>query len=200
MAELTSISLLERVADRSDSQAWERFAEIYAPLLRRWLRAYDVQEADADDLVQDVLAVVARELPAFRSSPQPGAFRCWLRTVLVHRLRNFWRSRQHRPLATGATSVLERLGELEDEASQLSRTWHADHDREVLARLMALIRPKFLPKTWEAFHRQMFGGQRADQVAAELNMSLSSVYVARSRVLAALRCEAAGLVDSTGHE
>lgn len=104
MAELTSISLLERVADRSDSQAWERFAEIYAPLLRRWLRAYDVQEADADDLVQDVLAVVARELPAFRSSPQPGAFRCWLRTVLVHRLRNFWRSRQHRPLATGATA------------------------------------------------------------------------------------------------
>lgn len=65
---------------------------------------------------------------------------------------------------------------------------------------MALIRPKFLPKTWEAFHRQMFGGQRADQVAAELNMSLSSVYVARSRVLAALRREAAGLVDSTGHE
>ncbi len=70
-----------------------------------------------------------------------------------------------------------------------------EHDREVISRLLELIQPTFLPKTWEAFHRQMFGGQRAGQVAAELNMPLSSVYVARSRVLSALRREAAGLVE-----
>jgi RNA polymerase sigma-70 factor (ECF subfamily) len=49
--------------------------------------------------------------------------------------------------------------------------------------------------TWEAFSRQVFGGQRADQVAAALGMPISSVYVARSRILSALRIEAKGLVD-----
>jgi RNA polymerase sigma-70 factor (ECF subfamily) len=157
-----------------------------------------VQNADSDDLVQEVLAVVAQELPAFSHNRQPGAFRTWLRRILVNRLRNFWRSRNHRPQATGTSSVLERLQELADDTSQASRAWDEQHDQDVLARLMELIRPSFLPKTWEAFHRQMFGGQRADEVAAALGMPLSSVYVARSRVLAALRREALGLVESTG--
>lgn len=64
-----------------------------------------------------------------------------------------------------------------------------------MARLLESVRPRFEPKTWEAFRRQMFDGQRADQVAAELGMPLNSVYVARSRVLSTLRQEAAGLID-----
>jgi RNA polymerase sigma factor (sigma-70 family) len=194
----TSVSLLEKLQHPDGREAWERLVVLYEPLLKQWLRSFEVQEADADDLVQDVLGVVVRELPEFRHEGQAGAFRAWLRQVLVNRLRNFWRGRQHRPVATGASSVLERLNELEDQHSQLSQTWDREHDHQVLTRLIELIRPSFLPKTWEAFHRQMFGGQRADQVAEELGMPLSSVYVARSRVLAALRREAAGLVDSTG--
>lgn len=194
----TSLSLLTKLRQPGDQEAWDRLVKLYAPLLQQWLRGLEVQEADADDLVQDVLAVVVKELPEFRHGEHAGAFRAWLRQVLVNRVRNFWRSRQHRPLATGNSSVQERLKQLEDDASQLSRAWDEQHDREILSRLIELIRPSFLPKTWEAFHRQMFGGQRADQVAEELGMPLSSVYVARSRVLAALRREAAGLVDSTG--
>lgn len=194
----TSLSLLEKLRQPDDQAAWDRLVGLYAPLLKLWLRSFEVQEADADDLVQDVLGVVVRELPEFRHEGQAGAFRAWLRQVLVNRLRNFWRGRQHRPIATGTSSIEERLKELADNASQLSRVWDEQHDLQVLTRLIELIRPSFLPKTWEAFHRQMFGGQPADQVAEELGMPLSSVYVARSRVLAALRREAAGLVDSTG--
>jgi RNA polymerase sigma-70 factor (ECF subfamily) len=193
----TSLSLLTKLRQQGDQEAWNRLVKLYAPLLKQWLRGFEVQEADADDLVQDVLAVVVKELPNFQHAEHAGSFRAWLRQVLVNRVRNFWRSRQHRPLATGASSVQERLKQLEDDASQLSQIWDEQHDREILGRLMEQIRPRFQPKTWDAFHRQMFGGQRADQVAAELGMPLSSVYVARSRVLAALRREAAGIVDST---
>jgi RNA polymerase sigma-70 factor (ECF subfamily) len=196
--EQTSVSLLEKLRQPGDQEAWDRLVGLYAPLLKQWLRSFDVQEADAEDLVQDVLAVVVRESPQFVKSDQAGAFRSWLRKVLVNRLRDFWRQRQHRPMATGASSVLERLNELEDDASQASRVWDEQHDRETLSRLLAQIRGRFLPKTWDAFHRQMFGGQRADQVAQELGMPLSSVYVDRSRVMAALRREAAGLIDSVG--
>jgi RNA polymerase sigma-70 factor (ECF subfamily) len=192
----TSLSLLARARHTDDRQSWNRLVELYAPLLRRWLRRYEIQDADAEDLVQEVLAVLATELPKFDHNRQTGAFRSWLRKILVNRVRNFWRSRWNRPAGKGGSSLLDALAQLEDEASDVSRIWDAEHDREVVARLLELIRPDFLPKTWDAFHRQMFLGQRADQVAAELDMPLSSVYVARSRVLSALRREAAGLVDS----
>jgi RNA polymerase sigma-70 factor (ECF subfamily) len=195
--EHTSVSLLQSLRQPENQDAWDRLVKLYAPLMHRWMQAFGIQGADADDLVQDVLGVVVQEAPHFHRE-RPGAFRAWLRQVLVNRVRNFWRSRQHRPLATGASSVLDRLQELEDDTSQLSCIWNEQHDREVIARLVELVKPTFLPKTWDAFHRQMFGGQPADQVAEELSMSLSSVYVARSRVLAALRREADGLVDSTG--
>lgn len=192
----TSLSLLARLHRSTDSMAWNRLVDLYTPLLHRWLRQYQVQPADADDLLQEVLAVVAQELPRFEHNQRTGAFRSWLRKILVNRLRNFWRAREYRLTAAGGTSMREQLAQLEDPTSQLSRLWDEEHDRHVIAQLLKQIRPRFLPKTWEAFRRQMFAAERADQVALELDMPLSSVYVARSRVLAALRREATDLVDS----
>ncbi len=190
----TSLSLLGRAqADQHDG--WWRFSELYAPLLRGWLARFEVPQADAEDLAQEVLLVVSRELPQFEHSGRAGAFRSWLRTILVHRVRDFWRARHYRPSATGGSSWQERLEQLVDENSDASREWNVEHDRFVMARLLEHVRPRFEDKTWEAFRRQMFEGQSADVVAAELGMSLNSVYVARSRVLSTLRREAQGLVD-----
>ncbi len=192
----TSLSLLARASQKSaDPQSWKTLAAVYDPLLRRWLTAFDVQAADADDLVQEVLATLAGELPGFQHNQRTGAFRAWLRNILVNRLRNFWRARDQRPAASGGSSVLERLNELEDGNSQSSKLWDEEHDRLVIARLMELVRSRFLPKTWDAFRRQMFEGQSPEIVAKELGMPLSSVYVARSRILAALRQESQGLVE-----
>jgi RNA polymerase sigma-70 factor (ECF subfamily) len=155
-----------------------------------------VEAADADDLVQEVLLTVSRELREFQHSGRTGAFRSWLRTILSHRARDFWRSARYRPSPTGGTSWAERLEQLADERSDASREWDLEHDRHVMARLLEQVRPRFEPKTWEAFRRQVFDGERADVVAAALGMSLSSLYVARSRVLSALRREAAGLIDT----
>ena len=191
----TSLSLLTRArADMSDD-AWQQFAELYAPLLRSWLARFDVPATDADDLIQEVLLTVSRELPRFEHSGRAGAFRSWLRTILVHRLRDFWRSRKYRPAATGGSTWAEQLEQLADESSNASREWNLEHDRHVMSRLLESVRPRFESQTWEAFRRQMFDGQRADAVAAELGMPLNSVYVARSRVLSILRREAAGLID-----
>ncbi len=191
----TSLSLLDRVRDDVTDEAWQRMAEVYSTLLRAWLLRFEVATTDADDLVQEVLLTVLRELPRFEHSGRAGAFRSWLRTILVHRLRDFWRSRNYRPAAAGGSTWMEQLQQLEDESSHVSREWNLEHDRHVMARLLEHVRPRFEPKTWEAFHRQMFEGQRADAVATELGMPLNSVYVARSRVLSTLRREAAGLID-----
>lgn len=192
----TSLSLLARIRQSGDSESWNRLVELYAPLMRGWLRSYEVRGADADDLVQEVLTVVSQELPKFNHNQRTGAFRNWLRKILVHRLQNYWRAQKRHPPAKGGSSLLEQLHQLEDENSQLSRVWNEQHDRDVIARLMELVRPRFEPKTWEAFRRQMFEGQAPAEVATDLGIGLGSVYMARNRVLTALRREATGIVDS----
>jgi RNA polymerase sigma-70 factor (ECF subfamily) len=191
----TSLSLLDRARGDVTDEAWQRMAEVYSALLRSWLIRFDVASADADDLVQEVLLTVSRELSRFEHPGRTGAFRNWLRMILVHRLRDFWRSRKYQPAAAGGSTWAEQLEQLADESSNASREWDREHDRHVMARLLESVRPRFEAKTWEAFHRQMFDGQRADVVAAQLGMPLNSVYVARSRVLSTLRREAAGLID-----
>lgn len=196
MNEATSLSLLQRAASAGDADSWERLAALYAPLMRRWLAQYEVQAADADDLIQEVFSVVAQDLPRFDHNGHTGAFRSWLRKTLVHRLHSFWRKQKYDHRGRGTSSLLEQLQALEDDHSEVSRIWAAEHDQHVIAQLLQAVRPRFQDKTWEAFRRQMFDGERADVVATTLGMSLSSVYVARNRVLSALRREAEGLVDS----
>ena len=191
----TSLSLLDRLCDPADAEAWNRLVEVYTPVLHAWLRRYDVlSPADVDDLVQDVLVTLSKELPQFRLGRERGAFRAWLRTILVHRLRYFWRARQHRPQAIGGSDFAEQLEQLSDGQSQTSRLWDSEHDRQVMQRLFTLVEPRFAPETWQAFRRQMVDGESADAVAQALQMPLHSVYAAKSRVLKTLRAMADGLI------
>jgi RNA polymerase sigma-70 factor (ECF subfamily) len=191
----TSFSLLNRLRSQPDAESWRRLVELYTPLIKGWLRRHDVSAIDADDLTQEVMAVVVRELPHFEHNQQRGAFRNWLRTIAVHRLRALWRSRQRGTLATGGSDFLKMLDELEDPQSDLSRLWDQQHDQHVARRLMELVEPQFEPTTWRAFRRTVIDGAKAATVAAELQISVNAVLLAKSRVLSRLRQEMHGLTD-----
>jgi RNA polymerase sigma-70 factor, ECF subfamily len=191
----TSASLLDRLRLQPDAGAWQRLVDLYTPLIQGWLRRHGVPPQDADDVVQEVLTVVVRRLPDFRRQPRTGAFRRWLRTITVNCLRDHWRARRGRPVATGDSDFLQVLDQLADPDSGLSRLWDEEHDRHVTHRLLELIRPEFQPKTWEAFRRVALDGVAPDQAAAELGMSINAVFIAKSRVLTRLRQEGAGLID-----
>jgi RNA polymerase sigma-70 factor (ECF subfamily) len=191
----TSVSLLERLQQCPDADSWRRLVDLYEPLLRTWLARHSLQASDADDIVQEVLAVVVRELPQFRHNQRPGAFRSWLRTVLVHRLRTFWEARQARPQGTGDSAFLRVLDEFEDPHSGLSQLWDREHDRHVLRRLLRWVERDFAPTTWQAFRRLALEGAEPDAVAAEVGLTVNAVCIAKSRVLQRLRQEARGLLD-----
>jgi RNA polymerase sigma-70 factor, ECF subfamily len=191
----TSVSLLERLRRQPDDRSWQRLVELYTPLLQGWLCRNMVPAADVDDLVQEVMAVLVRELPGFHYDRQRGSFRGWLRTIMVNRLRMFWRSRQSRPLATGDSELARKLDELEDPHSGLSRLWDREHDRHVARRLMELIEGEFEPASWRAFQRLAVDGAAPAEVAAELGISLNAAYLAKYRVLKRLRQEIDGLTD-----
>jgi RNA polymerase sigma-70 factor, ECF subfamily len=194
MAE-TSISLLDRLRLQPDEDSWKRLVNLYSPLIRGWLRRQGVQEQDADDLSQEVMTVVVRELPHFVHNQQPGAFRHWLRAVTVNRLRALWRAGRRGTRGSGGSNFAAMLDQLEDPQSALSRLWDQQHDQHVARRLLELIRPQFEEKTWRAFRRVVLDGLKPAAVAGELGMSVNAVLLAKSRVLSRLRQEMRGLTD-----
>ena len=191
----TSATLIERLHDEDDTAAWQRFAAIYTPLMRSWLGRQAVTAADADDLVQEVLIVVLRKLPTFEHNGRDGAFRHWLRRITVNCLRDFWQHNRIRARASGDSQFAEFLDALTDPASDLSRQWDREHDVYVTRQLLKMIRDHFETQTWQVFERLTIDEIPVQKVASEFGISASSVYVAKSRVMAKLREESDGLIQ-----
>jgi RNA polymerase sigma-70 factor (ECF subfamily) len=160
--------------------------------MRAWLRPASLQTADIDNLTQGVLQVVIRKLPQFKHSGKPGAFRAWLREITLNLLREFWRRQKPGDRAPATATILD---ELEDPASGISRWREQEHNRHVVDGLLRLVEGDFNSKTWQSFRRQVIDEIPADQVAAELQMTINAVLIAKSRVLSRLRLEARGLID-----
>ena len=190
----TSISLLDRLAAAPTDDDWQRLDELYQPLLRAWAVRGGVAPADAADLVQEVLLVVFREVGGFERRGS-GAFRAWLRVILLHRVRDYFRARRHRTPAIGGSDFLHSLDELESPDSAPRGQWDREHDEHVAASLLRRVQGDFAPATWQAFRRHVLEGEPADRVAQALGLSLNSVLLAKSRVLKRLRQEMAGLVE-----
>jgi len=183
----TSLSLLGRLAAVPGDDDWSRLHDLYRPLLRAWAARAGVAGADADDLAQDVLLVVFREVGGFERRG-PGAFRGWLRAILANRLRDHFRKASRAP-------ALADLDDLESPGSALSARWDREHDEHVVAQLLRQAEAHFTPATWRAFRRHVLEGEPAARVAGELGLSVNSVLLAKSRVLKRLRGELDGLVE-----
>ncbi|MCC9600304.1 sigma-70 family RNA polymerase sigma factor [Stieleria sp. JC731] len=194
--EVTSKSLLVRLQSQSvDDRSWQRLIDLYRPLILSWLRKSMLQNQDAEDLTQEILLVVVRKVGDFVHPGHQGAFRGWLKTITLNKMRSFWRSRNYRPKATGSSQFLDMIEELEDPGSNLSRLWNEEHDQYVLERLLELMEDEFEEKTLQAFRRTALVSEPAKEVALSLGMSVGAVYVAKSAVLRRIRQEADGLID-----
>ncbi len=185
MRNVTSISLLYRVRNQADTQAWDEFAELYYALVNRWLRGQGVQPQDADDVVQEVMTYVYREIGNFDHNGRTGAFRHWLRQVMVNRLREFWRARRRKRFS--GPDLGDLADQLADGRSGVSRVWRAEHDRCVLEHLLSAVSGRFQEQSLQAFRGLALEQRPADEVAAELGMSVGAARVAQCRVLQALR-------------
>lgn len=193
----TSLSLLQQVRQSPEDEAWERLHRLYEPLIRKWLIHYELHANDADDVAQEVMLAVSKDIESFDHNGRTGAFRAWMKGILVNRLRKFWHSRDRRPVARGGSDMSRRLEELNDPASQMTLIWNQEHDQHVLQELLAIVEPRFTETTWAAFRKTTLEGLKPNVAAEELSISLNAVVIAKSRVLSRLRQEAEGLVESS---
>jgi RNA polymerase sigma-70 factor (ECF subfamily) len=184
----TSASLLKRLKERSEQDAWKRFVLLYTPLLCCWAGRLGAQNADADDLVQDVFTLLYQKLPEFTYRPQKS-FRAWLRTVLV----NKWREgRRRRPIPTCADPAAVLTLATPDPQVDFTEE---EYRRFLVRRAFHLMQAEFTPTTWKACWETTVGDKAPAEVADELGISVRAVYLARIRVLQRLRQEMDGLLD-----
>jgi RNA polymerase sigma-70 factor, ECF subfamily len=190
----TRQSLLLR-AQTGETDAWKDLTDLYRPLILAWLARQGVPAWDLEDLCQDVLLSVVKNLPGFQHSGQRGAFRAWLRTIVCSRTVDYWRAIDAGTHASGGSGAAAALQQLADPDSELNRQWDEEHDRYVVNCLLDLIEAEFEPITVLAFRCLALGGASGAEAAQELGLSVAAVYAAKSRVLARIRQEAEGLID-----
>lgn len=181
----TRPSLIVRLKDRADDEAWFEFTEIYRPVIFRLACRYGLQHADADDLVQQVLSSVARVIDRWEDDPHRARFRTWLARVATNAILNAL-TRRPQDRGTGDQDLYELLDArpADGPGSDLVRI---EHRREVFRWAARQVRPEFQPETWDAFWFTAVDGRDVDDVALELKRSRGSIYAARSRVMRRLR-------------
>jgi RNA polymerase sigma-70 factor (ECF subfamily) len=183
----TRPSLILRLPDAADVEAWEEFAAIYQPLVYRLARAKGFQPADAQDIVQEVLLAVARAVARWEPDPERGRFRDWLFRIARNLMINFLTRKRHRPLASGDSGIERLLNAQCDPDPAQSAAFDLEYQREVFRWAAERIRRQMDTKKWQAFWRTSVDCRPIPEVAEELGMTTGAVYIARSRVLAMLR-------------
>jgi RNA polymerase sigma-70 factor (ECF subfamily) len=188
----TRVSLLGRLRrDPGDQAAWAEFVEHYGGKIYAWCRRWYLQEADAQDVTQDVLLKLAEKLRTFSYDPQ-RSFRAWLKTLTHHAWQDFVESRQRGGRGSGDSQVgewLHNVAAREDLLQQLEE----EFDRELFEEAMARVRLRVAPQTWEAFRLTALEGLAGAEAAERIPMQMAQVFVAKRRVQKLLREEVARL-------
>ena len=187
---LTRVTLLNRLKDGADADAWHEFVQLYGPVVYGFARKRGLQDADAADLMQDVLRSVARNAERMEYDPKRGTFRGWLYTVTRNKIYNFLNGQRNRPRGTGDSAAQERLDAIADRDDRPRRRLGAGvpaaaggpGDGAGQGRVPAEHLAGVLADGGR-------GPGRPQEVGDELKMTPGAVYVAKSRVLARLREE-----------
>jgi RNA polymerase sigma-70 factor (ECF subfamily) len=185
----TSFTLLERLRQPAEKEAWARFVKLYTPLLLHWARSVHLSAQEAADLVQDVFTLLVQKLPEF-TYDQTKSFRGWLRAVTL----NKWRQNQRQ--RTVRVQAMDAQGLANVPAPDSSGIFEKDEYQQYLVhRALKLMQVEFQPHTWRACYACVVDGRAPAEVARELGITLNAVYLAKSRVLRRLHQELHGLLD-----
>lgn len=189
----TRHSLLLELSRKSD-EAWAEFLEVYERAIFRAALGRGLQEADARDVTQEVLAAVHRRLPSWNHETERGSFRAWLlrvaRNVSIDAL-----VERARGAATGASEAERALDALAQPSAEEGTLFDLEVQRSLFEWAAREVREEVQPKTWRAFELTALEGVAAEEAAAQLSMPVGSVYTAKCRVVARIRARVARLRD-----
>jgi RNA polymerase sigma factor (sigma-70 family) len=189
----TRPSLLMRLRDPQDQEAWRTFLDLYAPLIYGFGRKSGLQDADAADLTQIVLQALSNSIGRFDYEPAQGTFRGWLFGVARNQLSK-WRRSQRQPQGTGDTENLQQLAAI-PAPDATADWWETEIKRQRFLVAAQRVRPHVKEDSWHAFWQTAVEGRAASDVAEELKIKVGALYTAKSRVLAMIKKEIQSLSE-----
>ena len=180
-ASKTSVTLLGRLrSDPTDQAAWNEFVERYGRKIYGWCRHWNLQDADAEDVTQTVLLLLARKMSTFAYDPS-RSFRGWLKTLTQHAWSDFTTARKKADQGTGDSRIEERLYNVAARDDLVTRL-NAEFDQELLEAAMVRVRLRVQPQTWDAFRLTALEGLSGADAAEQLKMRVATVFNAKSKV------------------
>ena len=190
----TQKSLIFRIRDAGDTDAWTHFVEIYGPLIYRYGRRRGLQDADAADLSQAVLTEVATCVHRFNYDAELGRFRNWLLVIARYKV-----SRQLQKLArctgSGDSQMVAQL-EQQPVEDATDEKWETEYREHLFRWAAGQVRDEVEAPTWMAFWKTAVENKTPAEVAKELGMKVGTIYVAKSRVLLRIREKIATVDES----
>ncbi|HEV3082044.1 MAG TPA: sigma-70 family RNA polymerase sigma factor [Gemmataceae bacterium] len=189
----TRASLLARLqqSGTASDDAWREFVDQYGRQIYKWCRHWQLQDADAEEVTQQVMLRLLSKMKDFAYDPG-RSFRAWLKTVTHHAWHDLVVSRQHQRTSGGGSEVWEQLLTV-PAGEDLVQRLEQEFDRELLEEAMQRVRLRLAPHNWEAFRLTALEGVPARTAAVRLSMKVANVYAARSNVQRLVREELARL-------
>lgn len=184
----TRASLLIRVKDPHDADAWREFHDLYAPLLYAYAKARGLGHEDAEDVRSTCYEALVRQLPSFEYDKARGGFKAWLRTLVQRRVIDLLRQRTE---AHADSQELAGVPDPTPAADELwEQSWRRRHLQVCVDRVRALV-----PEPTHAVFRLLVDEDRSvPEVCRSLGLNANQVYKAKARVLALIR-EQMALLD-----
>ncbi|MBS0201255.1 MAG: sigma-70 family RNA polymerase sigma factor [Planctomycetes bacterium] len=185
---LTRASLLVQLRDGTNHGAWQKFMKLYGPVVYGFARKRGLQDADAADLMQEVMRSVSSAIGRLDYDRTQGTFRGWLFTITRNRVFNFLSARRLRPQGSGDSGT-NRMLDSQPAANDGEDVWEVEYQRRLAAMAMERVKTEFQESTWQAFWLTAVEGKSAADVSGRIGLSAGAIYVAKSRVLARLKEE-----------
>jgi RNA polymerase sigma-70 factor, ECF subfamily len=182
----TRITLLTRLRSPSDAEAWRTFVDLYLPLVFRYCRRRGLQDADARDVSQQVLANIHRAIDTFIYDPQKGKFRNWLGTIATREVTRY-QQRDRRPGKGGGDGLGDFVAG--QESGEVDAAWQEEFNAHIFVVALERVKAEFDEATWKAFDVTWLHDVKPRQAARDLARPVAWIYKARFRVLERLKGE-----------
>lgn len=191
----TRQSLLNRLKDHEDQVGWREFFDVYWRLIYSFCLKAHLSEQEAEEIVQDTMISVAKEIPGFRYDRSKGRFRSWLLKVVQRRIadRNRQKQRWTRIVAPEIEREPSSSTEIEDHADprrpDLDVLWASEWEAHRIRQALDQVRQQVSEKQYLIYEMHVLQEMPLTAVVANLQTSAVSVYMAKHRVGKLLRAE-----------
>ena len=184
----TRLTLLDRLGNPQDKEAWDEFVALYGPCIFNFARRRLPQEEDAADVLQDVLSAVLRG----KYERPKGRFQKWLLTIILNEIRDFYSARARHSEVLGASAEALRL---QEEPADAGEEWEKERRRHLFHAAANRVRGRANPAHWSVFVGTALEDKTGQEIARKLNVSVSNVYAIKSRILKEIKQEIDRLED-----